>query len=56
MEFIFIQLFGVAAMTAIVTLLIVFNYKEYRIRKRTDIIEKLIDNGYEHDKIDINKL
>lgn len=50
------QVFAIASMTAIIILFIVFSYKEYRLRKKIELLTHLIDKGYETENVDINNL
>lgn len=56
MGYIITQIVAILALTAITTLLIIFNCKEYKYRKKIEFLTHLVDNGYESQKIDLNKL
>lgn len=50
------QCLAIAAMATIAILIIVFGYKEYRLRKKVELLTHIVDKGYEHDNVDINTL
>lgn len=56
MSYIITQIVALLAITAITTLLIIFNCREYKYRKKIEFLTHLVDKGYETQKIDLNKL
>ena len=56
MEYIVLPALAIAALTTISILLIVFGYKEYRLNKKIELLKCIVENGYEHDNVDINSL
>lgn len=56
MDLLIIQLMALASLTTLGILLIVFGYREYRLRKKVDLLRHMIDRGYEHENVDINNI
>lgn len=50
------QILAILALAAITTLLIVYNYKEFKYRKKIEFLTHLVDKGYETENVDINNL
>lgn len=50
------QILAIIALAAIVTLLIIYNYKEFKYRKKIDFLTHLVDKGYESENIDLNNI
>lgn len=55
-EIIIMQVFGLLCLTAVTTLLIIFNYKEAKYSKKINFLTDLLEAGYESDKIDLNNI
>lgn len=53
-EIVITQIFGVMALTAIAVLLIISGYREYRLRKKVEVLKSLIENKYEYNEVDLN--
>lgn len=56
MEYIFVQIVALLGLTAITTLLIITNYREFKYRKKIEFLTHLVDKGYETEYVDINNL
>lgn len=56
LEYIITSVIGLLSLTAIGVLLIVTSYREYRLRKKVELLQYMIDNSYETDKVDIDSL
>lgn len=56
LEYIITSVIGLLSLTAIGVLLIVTSYREYRLRKKVELLQYMIDNSYETDKVDIDNL
>lgn len=56
MEIMITQIIALCGLIAIAILLITTGYKEFRLRKKVELLTHIIDKGYEHDNVDINSL
>lgn len=50
------QVLGILTMATVAILLIVYGYKEYKLRKKIELLTHIIDKGYETENVDINNL
>ena len=48
------QCLAIAAMATIAILIVVFGYKEYRLRKKVELLTHIVDKGYEHENVPLN--
>lgn len=56
MEILISQLIALMCITAIAVLLIVFSFKEFKLRKKIELLTHLVDKGYEYEHIDLNNI
>lgn len=50
------QVLGILTMATVAILLIIYGYKEYKLRKKIELLTHIIDKGYETENVDINNL
>lgn len=55
-DYIVTSVLALLCLTAVTVLLIVTTHREYRLRKKVELLEYMIDNSYETEKVDIDKL
>ena len=48
--------FGIGCLTSVIIILIVNRVREFRLQKKVELLQYMIDKDYETDKIDINNI
>lgn len=51
-----ISIVPILCLTAIAIVITHYNWKEYRLDKKVDMISRLVEKDYETDNIDLNEL
>ena len=51
-----VQVVALLGMVGITIVLIVANFREYRLRKKVELLQYMIDKGYETENIDISNI
>lgn len=56
METLIVQGLALLSLTTLGVLLIITGYREFKLRKKVELLKHIIDCGYEHENVDINNL
>lgn len=55
-EVLIAQLACILSLAAVLVLMVIYGYREFKYRKKIEFLTHLVDKGYETNNVDINNL